>query len=87
MQNYPNPFNPVTVINYNIPVSGIVSLKVFDMLGREVRSLVNNFVTSGSYSVNFDGSSLSSGIYFYKLEAEGFSGQKFVSTKRMVLIK
>ena len=87
MQNYPNPFNPVTVISYNIPVSGNVSLKVFDMLGREVRSLVNNFVTSGSYSVNFDGSSLSSGIYFYKLEADGISGQKFVSTKRMVLIK
>ncbi len=86
-QNYPNPFNPSTVINYNIPVSGNVTLKVFDILGREVRTLVNSFVTSGSYSVRFDGTNLASGIYFYKLEAEGTAGQKFVSTKRMVLVK
>lgn len=87
MQNYPNPFNPVTVINYNIPVSGNVSLKVYDMIGREVKTLVNGFVSNGSYSVNFDGSNLSSGIYFYKLEAFGKTGEKFVSTKRMVLVK
>lgn len=86
-QNFPNPFNPTTVINYNIPVSGNVSLKIYDMLGREVRTLVNSFVSSGSYSVNFNGADLSSGIYFYKLEAQGTTGQKFVSTKRMVLVK
>lgn len=87
LQNYPNPFNPSTVINYNIPVSGDVSLKVYDMIGREVKTLVNGFISNGSYSVNFDGSNLSSGIYFYKLEAVGKTGEKFVSTKRMVLVK
>ncbi len=87
MQNYPNPFNPTTVINFSIPTSGNVSLKVYDMLGREVKTLVNSFVNSGSYSVDFNGSNLASGIYFYKLETQGVSGQKFVSTKRMVLVK
>ncbi|MDQ3019751.1 MAG: T9SS type A sorting domain-containing protein [Bacteroidota bacterium] len=87
MQNYPNPFNPNTKINFSIPVSGNVSLKVYDMLGREVKALVNNFVTAGSYSVDFNGSNLASGIYFYKLETQGTNGQKFVSTKRMVLVK
>lgn len=87
MQNYPNPFNPNTIISFNIPVSGNVSLKVYDMLGREVKSLVNNFVNAGSYSVDFNGSNFASGIYFYKLETQGTNGQKFVSTKRMVLVK
>lgn len=87
MQNYPNPFNPATVINFSIPVSGNVTLKVFDMLGREVKTLVNSFVNTGSYSVDFDGNNLASGIYFYKLEAIGNEGQRFISTKRMVLVK
>jgi hypothetical protein len=86
-QNFPNPFNPVTVIRFNIPVSGNVSLKVYDMLGKEIRSLVSGFNTAGSYNINFDGSSLSSGVYFYKLEAAGKDGNNFVMTKRMVLIK
>ncbi|HMQ68469.1 MAG TPA: T9SS type A sorting domain-containing protein [Ignavibacteria bacterium] len=87
MQNYPNPFNPSTKINFNIPVSGNVTLKIYDMIGREVSQLVNSFVAAGSYSVNFDGSNLSSGIYFYKIEANNASGKNFVSTKRMVLVK
>ena len=87
MQNYPNPFNPTTKINFNLPVSGNVTLKIYDMVGREVSQLVNSFVAAGSYSFNFDGSNLSSGIYFYKLEANNTSGKNFVSTKRMVLIK
>jgi len=81
-QNYPNPFNPVTKINFAIPKQGFVTLKVYDMLGREVTKLVNEVKQAGTYSVDFDATRLSSGVYFYKLEAGGF-----VDTKRMVLIK
>jgi M6 family metalloprotease-like protein len=81
-QNYPNPFNPVTNIQYDLPKEGLVSLKVYDLLGREVKSLVNEFKQAGSYIVSFDGSELSSGIYFYRLESGNF-----VQVKRMVLIK
>ncbi len=86
-QNYPNPFNPVTVIKYNVPVSGNVSLKIYDMVGREVRTLVNGFISAGTYNVNFNGSELSSGVYFYKLDAIGNDGNKFLMTKKMMLIK
>lgn len=81
-QNYPNPFNPKTIINYSIPKSNNVSLVVFDALGREVITLVNDFQTAGSYKISFDGSGLSSGIYFYKIVSAGF-----METKRMILIK
>ncbi len=81
-QNYPNPFNPVTNIQFTIPKSGLVSLKVYDVLGREVKNIVNEFKQAGSYIVSFDGSELSSGIYFYRLEAGDF-----VQVKRMVLVK
>ncbi|MEO8665784.1 MAG: T9SS type A sorting domain-containing protein, partial [Ignavibacteria bacterium] len=86
-QNYPNPFNPVTVIKYNMPVSGNVTLKIYDMVGREIRTLVNGFAQSGTYSVNFNGSDLSSGVYFYKLETESTGGKNFLMTKKMILIK
>ncbi|MEP7145740.1 MAG: T9SS type A sorting domain-containing protein, partial [bacterium] len=81
-QNYPNPFNPKTTINYSIPVSGYVSLEVFDALGKEVYSLVNQKQYSGNYKAEFDGINLTSGIYFYQLR----SG-KFSETKKMLLIK
>jgi len=83
-QNYPNPFNPVTVINYQLPVSGFVSLKVYDILGNEVANLVNEKQNSGSYSYRFStvNYQLSSGIYFYTLRANGYS-----DTKRMTLLK
>jgi hypothetical protein len=81
-QNYPNPFNPVTKINFAIPKQGFVTLKVYDMLGREVTKLVNEVKQAGTYSVDFDATRLSSGVYFYKLEAGSF-----VDTKRMVLVK
>lgn len=81
-QNYPNPFNPKTVINYSIPNSEKVSLKIFDALGREVLTLVNEIQTSGTYKVTFDATTLSSGIYFYTLTTNDF-----VQTKRMMLIK
>ncbi|MCE1164778.1 MAG: T9SS type A sorting domain-containing protein [Bacteroidetes bacterium] len=81
-QNYPNPFNPSTQINYALPKDGFAKITVFDILGREVRTLVSEFKKAGYYSVEFDGSSLSSGFYFYKLESNGF-----VETKKMMLVK
>ncbi|MEO8210767.1 MAG: M14 family zinc carboxypeptidase, partial [bacterium] len=81
-QNYPNPFNPKTVINYSIPTSQNTTLKVFDLLGKEVMTLVNERQDAGSYSVSLDGSNLSSGMYYYKIESGNF-----VDTKKMLLIK
>ena len=81
-QNYPNPFNPVTKISFSLPEKSLVTLKVFDMLGREVAQLVNQELSANNYTVSFDGSKLSSGIYFYKLETP-----EFIDTKRMILIK
>lgn len=81
-QNYPNPFNPTTKINFAVPYRSFVTLKVFDMNGREVSSLVNNTLQAGKYQYDFDGSSLTSGTYFYKLETSDFT-----STKKLILIK
>ncbi|MCX6164744.1 MAG: T9SS type A sorting domain-containing protein, partial [Ignavibacteriae bacterium] len=81
-QNYPNPFNPVTRINFEIPKQGLVNLKVYDVLGREVKSLVNEVKAPGVYSVDFNGAELSSGVYFYRLESNGFT-----DIKKMMLIK
>jgi hypothetical protein len=81
-QNYPNPFNPVTKIDYALPKNGFVTLKVYDMLGREVVSLVNETKAAGNYSVDFNASSLTSGVYFYRLEVNSF-----VDTKKMMLVK
>ncbi|MDF1611794.1 T9SS type A sorting domain-containing protein [Stygiobacter electus] len=81
-QNYPNPFNPLTTIEYSIPKSSFVTLKVFDILGREVATLVNEEKSLGNYKINFNGSSLSSGIYFYRLNADNFSeAKKFILMK------
>lgn len=82
MQNYPNPFNPVTKIEYSISKDTRVELKVFDVLGREVKTLVDNFQPFGKYSVAFDATDLSSGVYFYKLVAQGF-----VKSRKAVVIK
>ncbi len=81
-QNYPNPFNPTTVITYGLPKSGNVKMVVYDILGREVRTLVNEFKKAGAYNINFDASSLSSGVYFYKIVSGDFS-----ETKKMLLVK
>lgn len=80
--NYPNPFNPTTKIKFDIVKTQNVTLKVFDMLGKEVALLVNQNLSPGSYSVDFNASGISSGMYFYRLETEGYS-----DTKRMVLMK
>ena len=81
-QNYPNPFNPTTRINFALPKSGLVTLKVYNILGKEVATLVNEVKNIGTYSVDFNASNLSSGIYFYKLEVNGYS-----EVKKMSLIK
>lgn len=81
-QNYPNPFNPTTNIKYSIPTSGIVSLNIYDVSGREVAKLVNEFKTAGEYTVQFNGANLSSGTYFYRIQSDNF-----VMTKKMMLIK
>ncbi|PJA97978.1 MAG: hypothetical protein CO128_09690 [Ignavibacteriales bacterium CG_4_9_14_3_um_filter_30_11] len=81
-QNYPNPFNPSTIIRYGLPKEGFVTLNVYDMLGREVKILVNEFKSAGSYSVDFNASNLASGIYFYQMQAGDF-----VQTKKLLLMK
>jgi len=82
-QNYPNPFNPSTSINFSIPSSGNVSLKVYDILGNEVSSLVNNQKLSpGQYKVDFNASALTSGVYYYTIRTDNFT-----DTKKMFLIK
>ena len=81
-QNYPNPFNPTTKIEYIIPKTAFVTMKVYDILGREVVTLVNEEKTVGKYNAEFDGTKLSSGIYFYKIQAGDYS-----SVKKMILIK
>ena len=81
-QNYPNPFNPSTNIEYSIPSESFVELKVYDVLGKEVSVLVSGQVNAGFYEIEFDATTLPSGIYFYKLQAGDF-----VETKKMVLMK
>jgi hypothetical protein len=82
MQNYPNPFNPSTTINFNLVKSGNVSLVVYDVAGRKVADLLNSKISSGSHSVKFNGSTLSTGVYYYTLKADGVS-----VTKKMMLLK
>lgn len=82
LQNFPNPFNPSTTIKFNVPERSAVALKVYDVLGKEVATLLNEEKSEGSYEVEFDGSDLTSGIYFYRLQASGF-----VETKKMILLK
>lgn len=81
-QNYPNPFNPVTTISYDLPVNDVVTLTVYDILGKEVARLVNGFQQKKAYSVPFNGAGLASGIYFYRLQTTSFS-----EVKKMVLLK
>jgi len=81
-QNYPNPFNPVTKISFNVAKTGFVSLIVYDALGRQVHTLVNENLNSGSYNVSLDAAQFTSGVYFYRMNSAGFS-----DTKRFVLLK
>jgi len=81
-QNYPNPFNPVTKIRFDIPKSGDVKLVIYDLLGGEVLTLVNQSLQAGFYEADLDASSYASGVYFYRLEASSYS-----QVRRMILVK
>ncbi len=82
-QNYPNPFNPSTIISYSVPSTSLVTIKVYDVLGREVLTLVNENKSAGNYSVQFNASSkFPSGVYFYRMQAGSF-----VQTKKLILMK
>jgi hypothetical protein len=82
IQNYPNPFNPTTTISYSLPLASLVQLKIFNILGQEIATLVNEEKPSGNYQVEFNASNLSSGIYLYKIQAGSF-----VESKKMILLK
>ena len=88
-QNYPNPFNPKTIIKYQLPNSSYVSLKVFDILGREIKTLVNEKKESGAYSIIFDSINLSSGVYFYRIaiHSDRLTTNGFIKTKKMIVTK
>jgi hypothetical protein len=81
-QNYPNPFNPVTKINFALPKRAYVSLKIYNMLGKEVAALVSDTKEAGYYTIDFNGSDLSSGVYYCRLESGGF-----MDVKKMILVK
>ena len=82
MQNFPNPFNPSTTINYQIPKDGMVTIKIYDILGREIRTLVNEYKPAGRYNITFNASNLASGVYIYQLKSGSF-----VASKKLVLMK
>jgi hypothetical protein len=86
-QNYPNPFNPVTNIVYNLPVDAEISLKIYNLLGQEVKTLFSGIQNRGRYEVKLDASTLASGMYIYVFEANTFEGSSFRDVKKMVLVK
>jgi len=89
-QNYPNPFNPTTYIRYRIAESRLVELRVYDILGREVRTLVNEVKQPGQYTVEFDAAGLASGVYSYRIKAHpdnGSQAEEFVAARRLVLLR
>lgn len=86
-QNYPNPFNPSTTIKFSLPSNGMTSLKVYDLMGKEVSSLVNGNMSAGEFTTQFNGANLSSGMYFYKLEFNGVDGKSFSEQKKLMLVK
>jgi hypothetical protein len=81
-QNYPNPFNPSTIIRFDLPEAGFVTMKIYNILGKEVRTLVNEFRNAGKFNITFEGSNLPSGIYIYTIKANNFS-----SVRKMMLLK
>ena len=86
-QNYPNPFNPSTTIKYSIPQEAFVTIKVFNVLGEEISVLVNKEMKTGIHEAVFGATNISSGFYFYIVEAKGMDGTKYFNSKKMILIK
>ena len=87
LQNYPNPFNPSTKITFSLAADSKVSLKIFDVLGQEVTSLINQDLSAGIHNYTFNATSINSGVYFYRIEATGVNGTEFVDVKKMILVK
>lgn len=86
-QNYPNPFNPTTNIKFSLPVSGFVTINFYDAAGKEVKTIINENQKAGTYKVDFDGSNLASGVYFYKLTVNGIDNSSWSQTRKMILVK
>ncbi|MCH7772161.1 MAG: T9SS type A sorting domain-containing protein [Bacteroidetes bacterium] len=91
-QNYPNPFNPSTTIEFSVPVNSNVKLTIYNLLGQEVSTLVSEELSAGNYSVIWNGTDtnglqVSSGVYLYKMKANGYNGTPFSQTKKMILLK
>lgn len=86
-QNYPNPFNPETVIHFQLATKSNVSLKVYNIIGQEVKTIINNNLEAGTHNIKFSADGLNSGVYFYTLEASNIDGNKFTSTKKMIVLK
>jgi hypothetical protein len=86
-QNYPNPFNPTTMISWDLAVNSHVTIKVYDVLGQVVATLINKNFDVGFHNLEFNAVNLNSGVYFYTIEAKGKNGENFVSTKKMMVIK
>ena len=86
-QNYPNPFNPSTKIVFNLAVNSKVTLRVFDVLGQKITDLVGSQLNAGRHEIKFDASSFNSGVYFYRIDAEGIDGSNFTQVKKMLLTK
>jgi hypothetical protein len=86
-QNYPNPFNPNTEISFSLPIESKVTIKVFDILGREASTLVDDILIAGNHSHNLNMKGASSGVYFYSMQVHGMDGTKFTSTKKMILLE
>ncbi|MFA5012766.1 MAG: T9SS type A sorting domain-containing protein, partial [Ignavibacteria bacterium] len=84
--NYPNPFNPTTKIDFDLPLDSRVNIKLYDISGREVKTIMNEQRAAGYYTVQFNSAELSSGVYFYRIMAKS-SGADFIMTKKMMLIK
>ncbi len=81
-QNFPNPFNPETSIEYSIPEAGLVSIRVYNVLGSELKTLVNGYKARGRYKITFNSAGLPSGVYFYRMETDSFS-----DIKKMIILK
>ena len=86
-QNYPNPFNPATTIKFGIPQAADVTVKIYDILGQEVKTLMNRNLAAGFHTVNFNASNLISGMYIYRIQANGVDGSNFTDVKKMLLVK
>ncbi len=86
-QNHPNPFNPSTTIKFQLPVDAKVKIELFNSIGQKVSEILNSDLSGGVHEVNFEGSNLSSGIYYYTMNAIGKDGKNFTATKKMILMK